>query len=177
VTSEAGGSRVRPSAARAWRTRTAWLPAAFSLALLAACGQPVDPFEAYRQARYHEARVGFEQRAEHGDLNAANALGVIHLLGLDGPRNPQLAADLFFKAAIGGVADAQRNVGNLYEHGTGVPRSLMLAYGWYDLASRSGHEVARVHAESIGSQLSANMAKQGHEHVEEVMRGVREPER
>jgi TPR repeat protein len=145
--------------------------------LLGACSDPVDPFVAYRDARYEEARAGFEHLAGEGDLNAVNALGVIHLLGLTGPRDPERAADLFFKAAVGGVADAQRNVGGLYERGETVRKNLPLAYGWYDIASRNGHEVARVHAESIGAQLSANMAKQGRERVAEVLRGVREPER
>lgn len=141
------------------------------LLALAACGTTSDPFLAYREARYADARPGFERLTREGHLGAMNALGVMHLLGLDGPRDLERAHELFRRAALAGHADAQRNLGLLHERGLAVPKSMLLAYGWYDLAARAGHEVARIQAESLGAQLSANMARQGREQVEGLMRG------
>lgn len=162
--------------ARRRAARLAGLPGLCAvLFALAACTGDTDPFKAYHEARYHEARAGFERLAEEGDLAATNALGVIHLLGLDGERDLPRARELFLRAARGGHADAQRNVGMLHERGLAVPRNLMRAYGWYDLAARSGHEPARAQAETLGAQLSANMARQGREEVEAFMQSGNVP--
>jgi len=140
------------------------------LLALAACGGDPDPYQAYREARYDAARAGFERLASQGDLQAVNALGVMHLLGLAGTRDPIQARDLFLRAAQGGHADAQRNLGMLHERGLAVPKSRVLAYGWYDLAARGGHAPARAQAEALGAQLSANMARQGREQVKQLLR-------
>jgi hypothetical protein len=46
-------------------------------------------------------------------------------------------------AAEHGVAEAQFNLGFIYEHGKGVPLDNVEAVSWYRLAAEQGHEAAR----------------------------------
>ena len=46
-------------------------------------------------------------------------------------------------AAEQGGMNAQSNLGVKYTNGEGVPRDMMLAYMWFDIAAAQGHEGAQ----------------------------------
>lgn len=56
--------------------------------------------------------------------------------------NYQLAFEEFTKAAEQGDADAQYNLGVMYEHGHGVDQSDLKAGEWYQRAADNGHPEA-----------------------------------
>ena len=55
---------------------------------------------------------------------------------------PQEVADLRARAEVG-VAEAQYQLGQVYEGGRGIPGDLVLAVQWYRLAAEQGHTEAQ----------------------------------
>ena len=56
--------------------------------------------------------------------------------------------------AEGGDADAQFNLGVMYEGGYGVKKDLVLAYAWCNIAAADGHESAERAKQNIGKKLT-----------------------
>jgi len=78
------------------------------------------------------------EQAQRGDPAAQLALADAYLFGRERPVNPVLAAYWYRKAAAGGSAAAEYNLGCCYEHGWGVDKSLHLALRRFDAAARQG---------------------------------------
>ncbi|MFM8330339.1 MAG: hypothetical protein ACKN9T_01485, partial [Candidatus Methylumidiphilus sp.] len=60
------------------------------------------------------------------------------------------ALDWYFKAAAQDYADAQFNLGVMYEKSLGVPRDTIQAIAWYRKAAARGNEKARKHLVRLG---------------------------
>jgi len=58
------------------------------------------------------------------------------------------------KAAEQGFANAQHNLGFMYEKGMGVPVNNVRAYMWYSLAKAQGDETAASNLDIIKEQMS-----------------------
>jgi len=58
-------------------------------------------------------------------------------------------------AADQGDADAQANLGTMYQDGLGVPQNNVTAYMWSDLASAGGDQEAGKHREGLANKMSA----------------------
>ena len=58
-------------------------------------------------------------------------------------RDYTLAAEWYRKAAQSGLAEAQNNLGFLYDQGMGVDRDDRQAVEWYLMAARQGHAQAQ----------------------------------
>ena len=71
-------------------------------------------------------------KAEQGDRAAQKNLGILYETTLG---NLPKAAIWYKRAAFNGLVRAQELLANAYQHGRGVPESLMLAYAWYTAAS------------------------------------------
>jgi hypothetical protein len=105
---------------------------------------------------YAEAVMWYRKAADQGDANAENDLGELYFNGGvmkpddtskgnnrmvrdDGggpfPKDFATAAMWLQKAAEQGNADAQNDLGLLYEDGNGVPQNYAEAYFWFSLAS------------------------------------------
>ncbi len=54
------------------------------------------------------------------------------------PKNEKLSQSWLRKAADGGYADAEYNMGLLYERGKDLPKSEMLAKQWFKKAADQG---------------------------------------
>jgi Transglycosylase SLT domain/Sel1 repeat len=78
----------------------------------------------------------------------AQAIALEHGEGVT--KNPTLAALLYCRAARGGDAEAQFNLGWMYANGRGVPRDDSLAAGLFKHAAGQGH----VHAQRLLKYLS-----------------------
>jgi TPR repeat protein len=63
-----------------------------------------------------------------------------------------MAANWFGKAAEQGLANAQLNLGSLYERGEGVEQNPQQAEKWYRLAAAQGSEEAQERLDLLKSQ-------------------------
>jgi len=92
-------------------------------------------------------------QSELGFMMVQFAMATNQELGRYGKSNFALAARYYRKAAVLGFPPAQNNIGRLYEQGRGVVQDFELAYVWYSLAARAGHQTARSNRDEIASRL------------------------
>ena len=107
-----------------------------------------------------QAVVWFRKAAEQGNVDAQNNLGMIYT-GCESVYSdcegvskdiPQ-AVEWFRKAADQGSGVAMHCLGALYELGDGLPKDLVAAYQWYELATANGwNSVAR--RDAIARQMT-----------------------
>ena len=60
----------------------------------------------------------------------------------------------FRKAAEQGDAKAQFSLGVCYENGTGIPKSFVEAYRWFNVAAAQGDEDATKHRDHLERKMS-----------------------
>ncbi len=123
---------------------------------LFSCTQETDPRIAFEKGDYATAIPIWKVRAEQGDLEAQNFLGIHYQLGLGVRRDFVLAKKWYEKSARSGYPDAQRNLGLMYESGQGLPRDFENAFIWLYAAHRQGHPRAAASLLSLVSKLSPN---------------------
>ncbi|MBI5673297.1 MAG: sel1 repeat family protein [Nitrospirae bacterium] len=82
------------------------------------------------------------KRAQAGDPNAQNQLGIHYSEGRGLPQNYLEAKDWFKKAADQGHAGAQVNLGTLYSLGQGAPYSDHMALFWFQKAAEQRNTLA-----------------------------------
>lgn len=82
------------------------------------------------------------KRAETGNPDAQNRIGVLYSEGRGLPQNYLEAKDWFKKAADQGHADAQVNLGTLYSLGQGAPYSDHMALFWFQKAAEQRNALA-----------------------------------
>jgi TPR repeat protein len=82
------------------------------------------------------------KRAQAGEPNAQNELGLLYSEGQGLPQNYLEAKDWFKKAADQGHADAQVNLGTLYSLGRGAPYSDHMALFWFQKAAEQRNALA-----------------------------------
>ncbi len=82
------------------------------------------------------------KRAQAGDPNAQNELGLLYSEGRSLPQNYGEAKDWFKKAADQGHANAQVNLGTLYSLGRGAPYSDHMALFWFQKAAEQRNALA-----------------------------------
>jgi predicted aspartyl protease len=87
---------------------------------------------------------------DKGDVIAQFNLGVIYESGDGVPKDHELAAQWYLKAAEQGDADAEYQMGWMNEAGEGVPKNAALAAQWYRKASEQGSADAEF---SLGSMF------------------------
>ena len=119
---------------------------------LFACSEPVDPKAAFDQGKYKQAYAIWLPMAEQGDPAAQNYIGIQHYLGLGMKRNFKLAKQWFEKAAHQDYADAQYNLGMMYENGHYVKQDYVKAFTWFYIASEKGSANAEKRMQSINDE-------------------------
>ena len=77
-------------------------------------------------------------RAEAGDLNAQNNIGVMYERGDGVAQDYELAFSWYYKAAKHGLPLAKLNLAHCYHHGRGVTLDLKEAFSWYQQAAQDG---------------------------------------
>ena len=87
---------------------------------LAGCSSSQDPKIYFDNGQYREAYSLWLPKAEQGDAEAMNYLGILNYLGLGKQRDYRKAAEWFQQSAQMGFADAQYNLGSMYENGESV---------------------------------------------------------
>ncbi len=107
--------------------------------LLTACAKSQDPRDYFERGEYSKAYALWLTEANSGDSEAMNYLGIHHYLGLGMPRDYRKAITWFEKGARAGFADAQYNLGSMYENGEFVDIDYMQAYMWLYAAHKNGN--------------------------------------
>ena len=83
-------------------------------------------------------------KAEAGDAEAQQALGVMYQTGQGVPPDMMEAARWYHMAADQGNAMAQMNLGMMYNFGMGVPQDYVEAEKWFRPAAEQGITVAQL---------------------------------
>jgi TPR repeat protein len=117
--------------------------AIFILTALLSCTGHDDPKLAFEQGKYETAYELWLPRAQEGDQEAQNYLGIQYALGLGVSRNYKEALKWYELAAKAGYPDAQRNYGDMFQYGHGVHQDFYQAFIWYFAASQQGHVTAK----------------------------------
>lgn len=81
--------------------------------------------------------------ADLNDGEACNRLAYLHAVGKFVGQNFGIAVEFHKKAANLGVVKSQCDLGRHYSEGLGVQQSFVDAKRWYELAARSGHNLAQ----------------------------------
>ena len=91
------------------------------------------------EKQYQNAVEFLKEGSSKGDERCDYYLAVLMLSGeLEGERDSKAASEWLRNAADAGHADAQLNLGKLYEIGDGVDRDLAKAVEWYIKAAEAG---------------------------------------
>jgi CHAT domain-containing protein/Flp pilus assembly protein TadD len=122
------------------------------------------------------------EKAERGDAEAQNDLGLMYLNGEGVTQNDVEAAKWFRKAAEQGQADAQVNLGWMYNYGKGVTKNDSEAIKWHRKAAEQGYAQAQFilgARYSLGKGVAQNgveaakwflkAAEQGHADASEIL--------
>ena len=99
--------------------------------------------KAFKSQDYNTAYEQFITLAEAGDIRAQTYIGMMHFNGLSVPRNFEIAASWYEKAASNGHPHAQFHLGWMYDTGKGVEQDISLAFGWFESAALQGHPRAQ----------------------------------
>lgn len=145
------------------------LAAAIFVLSLAACATSGDsPYNkgvyAFRAKNYAEARLQWQvSLAEGGPNETFNNLGFLLYYGIGGPQDKSKAVELWRKGAALAVSEAQFHLGQAYEEGAAVPRSISQAYAWYKCAQAtashlSGDELTEREIESMAAKAVARLS-------------------
>ena len=81
-------------------------------------------------------------------------------MGLAVKQDHKAAVEWYQRAARAGNADAQRNLGTMYQLGLGVAQDRLRAYAWYYAAAERGHPKARDYLKLMANQLTPNQIAQ-----------------
>jgi TPR repeat protein len=116
------------------------------------------------QAQTPEQTDALRARAEAGDAEAQNLLGVMYDYGEGVPQDYAVAARWHRLAADQGHAEAQYQLGGRYWRGQGVPQDYVQAHMWYSLAASRltggrRHPAVRERDRVAGLMTSAQIAE------------------
>ena len=133
-------------------------PLLLTLLAAAGCGGEKTALQAFEEGDYQTAYSLFKPRAEAGDSEAQNYLGVLYYLGLGVRRNWTQALRWYEKSAKQGDPKAQLNYGLMFHNAYGTGQDMVEAFSWYYAAYRQGNPTAKRYMESLAAQnkLSPN---------------------
>ena len=97
------------------------------------------------------------EKAQRGDAQAQNNLGLMYDEGEGVPQDNGEAVKWYRKAAQQGNAKAQFNLALMYDEGRGVPQDYVAAYKWFNLAASrltgETREAAVHNRESVAARM------------------------
>lgn len=112
------------------------------LASLPALASMDDALSDFKKGNYGAAIKELNSLGDAGNVSAQIMLGALYNKGGAIPRNDKMAATWFEKAANQGNAEAQYQLGNLYENSQ-LPKDYGLAASWYHKAAQQGSAKAQ----------------------------------
>jgi len=111
----------------------------------------------------------FLAAAERGNLKAMHNLAIAYAQGQGVEKDEAKAAEWFARAAARGYVDSAFDMGVLHERGMGVAQDLKQALKWYGIAALAGDAPARVRADFLESQVTADEARNAADQAREFM--------
>lgn len=140
------------------------------LIMFSACTESEDPKNLFDQGKYSEAAKLWLPLAKMGDPVAQNYIGITHYLGLGKDRDHKVAMQWFEKSADSGYADAEYNLGVMYENGEGVIQNYVTAYMWFYMANQSGNTNASKRMQGLAEEhkLFPNQMKHAVDQAKEL---------
>ncbi len=104
------------------------------------------------------ARGLYEKAALGGNLASMKRLAMAYSAGGElAALNDSESFRWWMMAARNGDSSAQWNVAFMYEHGQGIPQSIMDSYVWYSIAAaNSSHDLYRKSRDNIARELSSS---------------------
>ena len=114
----------------------------FLLASLSALASMEDALSDFKKGNYGAAIKELNTLGDAGNVPAQIMLGALYNKGGAVERNDKIAAVWFEKAANQGNAEAQYQLGNLYENSQ-LPKDYGLAASWYHKAAQQGSAKAQ----------------------------------
>ena len=85
-----------------------------------------------------EAVASFQQKSNHGDVDAMNQLGIMYARGRGVIKDYGIARKWFRQSALQGYPPAMVNLGTMYQLGAGGHRNYRRAYAWIRVALAFG---------------------------------------
>jgi TPR repeat protein len=135
-----------------WQISRRAILVSISLVALSACAVPNKPAaydydtanRLWWAGRYADAWEMMRPLAEQGDPRAEFWVGCRYIDGRGVPRDDRMAVDWITKAAQGGDAEAQYNLGVVYRDGRrGLSRDPVQARKWLELAAAQDYAPAK----------------------------------
>ncbi len=133
---------------------------------ICACSNTDDPKSLFEQGDYESAFKLWLPRAEEGDLDAQNYLGIHYYMGLGIKRDYKQALEWYGRAAEAGHPDAQSNYGDMINYGLGMPKDNYKAFVWYFAASQQGNGKAKKNIDIIATSGNLSPNQQMHAKLE-----------
>jgi TPR repeat protein len=117
-----------------------------------------------------EKAADWYRRAALQNVPAAQYnLGVLYASGYGpGKSNSGEAVTWYRLAALQGYADAQFDLGVMHANGQGVPKDLVAAHMWLELAAEQGIERARIIRDAIGTLMTATELEEAERRAKEM---------
>lgn len=112
---------------------------------------------AYEAQDFDQAQGHLKRLADSSDPRAQSLLGVMALRGEGTDKEPAAALVWFFKAASGGLPQAQLALATLMEAGIAGDTDVRAAYFWAELAERRGAGEVQQQAMDLSSRLRTNL--------------------
>ena len=136
--------------------------AIFLLASLPAVASMEEALRAFKKGDQAAAVKELSTLGDAGNMSAQIMLGALYSKGGAVARNDKLAALWFERAANQGNAEAQYQLGNLYENSQ-LPKDYKAAANWYQKAAQQGSAKAQArlgvfYAEGMGVNKNTNEA-------------------
>ena len=69
-----------------------------------------------------------------------------------------------------GDARAQYNLGSMYEEGKGVPKDVVTAYAWYNIAAANGDEYAKKTKDDLAKRITLDQISKAQERVKQMVK-------
>ena len=111
-----------------------------------------------------------QSKAESGDVEAKNNLGLMYVMGQGVEQDFKVAMDLFNKAADQGEVNAQNNLGMMHADGQGVEQNYVTAYAWASIAEVNGGEAAKQNKSILAKEMNHKQITEAEEFVKEMIR-------
>jgi len=102
----------------------------------------------------------YSSAAEHGSIDAMNALGTLFSTGVMLGKNYKEAFRWFHQAAIAGDVDAQSRIALMYKNGQGIPADIASANAWLDISCPE--EIRNICSLKESFLLTPEQLKQSH---------------
>ena len=127
-----------------------------------------------------EGVASFQQKSNHGDVDAMNQLGIMYARGRGVIKDDGIALKWFRESALQGYPPAMVNLGTMYQLGMGGHRHYRRAYAWIRVALAFGvpepdHDATIFKLGMIASQMGPTNATRAERLARDIAAKIAKP--